>query len=174
MATSPNLHPPSVAASKTRPRSPLRTLAIKCPSDTSPIICLSRRARHVAGPAQFRGPLPSRPQAIRRLFTLLIFFLSSTLVLAQKIPPAQPVNLNTVTIAQLETLPGTNTAKSIVDFRNRSGPFQRVEDLLAIKGISKSKFEKLRPYVTKRPTAPNRRPESPHQNLSSLNFQKAV
>ena len=43
MATSPNLHPPSVAASKTRPRSPLRTLAIKCPSDTPPIICLSRR-----------------------------------------------------------------------------------------------------------------------------------
>jgi competence protein ComEA len=76
-------------------------------------------------------------------------------VLAQKTPPAQPINLNTATIAQLETLPGIgpNTAKSIVDFRNHSGPFQRVEDLLAIKGISKSKLEKLRPYVTIVPPA---------------------
>jgi comEA protein len=74
---------------------------------------------------------------------------------AQKKPSATPVNINTATIAQLETLPGVgpNTAKSIVDFRNHSGPFQRVEDLLAIKGISKSKLEKLRPYVTIVPAA---------------------
>jgi comEA protein len=97
-------------------------------------------------------------------------------VLAQKSPPAQPINLNTATIAQLETLPGIgpNTAKSIIDFRNRSGPFQRIEDLLAIKGISKSKLEKLRPYVTVGPAAPNRHPDSPHQVSSSPNFQKAM
>jgi len=96
--------------------------------------------------------------------------------LAQKTPPAQPINLNTATIAQLETLPGIgpNTAKSIIDFRNRSGPFQRIEDLLAIKGISKSKLEKLRPYVTVGPAAPNRHPDSPHQVSSSPNFQKAM
>ena len=95
---------------------------------------------------------------------------------AQKTLPSQPINLNTATIAQLETLPGIgpNTAKSIVDFRNHSGPFQHVEDLLAIKGISKSKLEKLRPYVTVGPTAPNRHPDSPHQVSSSLNFQKAM
>jgi competence protein ComEA len=85
----------------------------------------------------------------------LLFFLAAGTALAQKIPPAQPINLNTATIAQLETLPGIgpNTAKAIVDFRNHSGPFQRVEDLLAIKGISKSKLEKLRPYVTIVPPA---------------------
>jgi len=95
---------------------------------------------------------------------------------AQKTLPSQPINLNTATIAQLEALPGIgpNTAKSIVDFRNHSGPFQRVEDLLAIKGISKSKLEKLRPYVTVGPTAPNRHPDSPRQTLSSPNFQKAM
>ncbi len=82
--------------------------------------------------------------------TALLFFLAATPALAQKTSPTQPVNLNTASIAQLETLPGIgpNTAKSIVDFRKRSGPFQRIEDLLAIKGISKSKLEKLRPYVT--------------------------
>jgi competence ComEA-like helix-hairpin-helix protein len=86
---------------------------------------------------------------------VIVLFVSLGIALAQKTPPAQPINLNTATIAQLETLPGVgpNTAKSIVDFRNHSGPFQRVEDLLAIKGISKSKLEKLRPYVTIVPAA---------------------
>jgi competence ComEA-like helix-hairpin-helix protein len=72
---------------------------------------------------------------------VIVLFVSLGIALAPKTPLPQPINLNTATIAQLETLPGVgpNTAKSIVDFRNHSGPFQRVEDLLAIKGISKSK-----------------------------------
>jgi competence protein ComEA len=84
------------------------------------------------------------------LLILLVFFCCLSSALAQKTPPPHPINLNTATIAQLEQLPGigASTAKSIIDFRERSGPFQRVEDLLAIKGISKSKLEKLRPYVT--------------------------
>ncbi|MGB9242038.1 MAG: helix-hairpin-helix domain-containing protein [Candidatus Acidiferrales bacterium] len=87
---------------------------------------------------------------ITLLIIVIVLSLCSNVALAQKTPPTQPINLNTATIAQLETLPGIgpNTAKSIVDFRNHSGPFQRIEDLLAIKGISKSKLEKLRPYVT--------------------------
>jgi len=94
----------------------------------------------------------------------LIVFLSSVSALAQKTPPAQPINLNTATIAELESLPGVgaNTAKAIVDFRKHSGPFQRVEDLLAIKGISKTKLEKLRPYVTVAPSASKPPPTSSH------------
>jgi competence protein ComEA len=90
--------------------------------------------------------------------------LSPASALAQKIPPAQPINLNTASIAELESLPciGANTAKSIVDFRKHSGPFQRVEDLLAIKGISKNKLEKLRPYVTVAPSASKPQPTSSH------------
>src|ERR1700722_6194927 len=106
----------------------------------------------------------------------IVLFIYLIPTLAQKAPPSQPVNLNPAAIAQLETLPGIgpNTAKSIIDFRNRSGPFQRIEDLLAIKGISKLKLEKLRPYVTVGPAAPNRHPDSPHQVSSSPNFQKAM
>jgi competence protein ComEA len=118
----------------------------------------------------------ARLKASRCLLAAVAFSIGSHSAMAQKTPPTQPVNLNTATITQLETLPGIgpNTAKSIVDFRNRSGPFQRVEDLLAIKGISKSKLEKLRPYVTVGPTAPNRHPDSPHQAGSSPNLQKAM
>ncbi|HXP71179.1 MAG TPA: helix-hairpin-helix domain-containing protein, partial [Candidatus Dormibacteraeota bacterium] len=58
----------------------------------------------------------------------IVLFIYLVPTLAQKTLPSQPINLNTATIAQLETLPGIgpNTAKAIVDFRSHSGPFQRV------------------------------------------------
>jgi comEA protein len=111
----------------------------------------------------------------------LFFLLGANSAVSQKKPSATPLNLNTATIEQLEKLPGIgpNTAKSIVQFRERSGPFQRVEDLLAIKGISKARLEKLRPYVTVGPAAPNRHSAGPHQAFvkpvfSSPNFQEPV
>lgn len=74
--------------------------------------------------------------------------------------PAKPIDLNTATIGQLEQLPGIGptTAQAIVQFREKTGPFQRVQDLLAVRRISASKFEKLHPYitVTKTPAKPKR------------------
>jgi competence ComEA-like helix-hairpin-helix protein len=68
---------------------------------------------------------------------------------AQKHPPEHPIDLNTATREQLQQLPavGQSIAKSIVEFRERSGPFRRVDDLLAIRGITKQRLEKIRPYV---------------------------
>ena len=68
----------------------------------------------------------------------------------KKHPPAQLLDLNTATAEQLEQLPavGPTTAKSIIQFREKSGPFRRVEDLLAIRGITKQRLAKIRPYVT--------------------------
>ena len=62
------------------------------------------------------------------------------------------LDLNAATVEQLEKLPGIGptTAKAIVRFREKSGPFRRVEDLLAIRGITKKRLEKIRPYVTVR------------------------
>jgi competence ComEA-like helix-hairpin-helix protein len=72
---------------------------------------------------------------------------------AQKQPPAKPLDLNTATVEQLTQLPGVGpvTAKAIVDFRTKSGPFRRVEDLLAIRGITERRLKELRPYVTVQP-----------------------
>jgi competence ComEA-like helix-hairpin-helix protein len=69
---------------------------------------------------------------------------------ARKKPPAEPLDVNTATAAQLEQVPGIGpaTAKAIVKFRRKSGPFERIEDLLAIRGISARKLEQIRPYVT--------------------------
>src|SRR2546425_5454575 len=68
----------------------------------------------------------------------------------KKQPPAKPLDLNTATPGEFQQLPGIGptTAKAIVHFREKSGPFRRVEDLLVIRGISRARLEKLRPYVT--------------------------
>jgi competence protein ComEA len=83
------------------------------------------------------------------LLALSFAFHPGIAALAGKQPPAKPLDLNTATIEQLEQLPGVGptTAKAIVQFREKSGPFHRVEDLLAIRGITKKRLEKLRPYV---------------------------
>jgi competence protein ComEA len=59
-------------------------------------------------------------------------------------------------VEQLQQVPGIGpgTAKAIVNFREKSGPFQKIEDLLAIKGISKARLEKMRPYLTLSPAGP--------------------
>jgi competence ComEA-like helix-hairpin-helix protein len=90
----------------------------------------------------------------------LLLLLCGTLLAAgtangKKAPPAAPLDLNAATAAQLVQVPGIGaaTARAIVQFRQKSGPFQRVEDLLAIRGISARKLTQIRPYVkvVKRP-----------------------
>ncbi|HXN97814.1 MAG TPA: helix-hairpin-helix domain-containing protein [Candidatus Acidoferrales bacterium] len=86
---------------------------------------------------------------------LLILFATLAVRTDAKRPPAHPVDLNVATAEQLQQVPGIgpSTAKAIVNFRQKSGPFQRIEDLLAIKGISKARLEKMRPYLTISPAA---------------------
>jgi competence ComEA-like helix-hairpin-helix protein len=63
--------------------------------------------------------------------------------------PAKPIDLNRATLAQLEELPGIGPtkARAILEFRRKNGPFERVTDLLALPGIGRKRFERLRPYV---------------------------
>jgi len=63
---------------------------------------------------------------------------------------APRVNLNTATIDDLTTLPGIGPsyAKRIVDYREKNGPFKRVEDLLNVQGIGEKTLEKIRERIT--------------------------
>jgi competence ComEA-like helix-hairpin-helix protein len=89
---------------------------------------------------------------LRALYFLLLCctLLTASGAFAKKTSPAKPLDLNTATAAQFAQVPGIGpaTAKSIVQFRQKSGPFQRVEDLLAIRGISARKLAQIRPYLT--------------------------
>jgi competence protein ComEA len=91
-----------------------------------------------------------RTLATKILFSVAAILLVSGSLVAKKKPPAKPIDLNVANIKELEELPGIGavTAQRIVDARQKSGKFHRVEDLLAIRGISTKRLEILRPYVT--------------------------
>jgi competence protein ComEA len=59
------------------------------------------------------------------------------------------INLNTATLQELRTLPGIGPvlAKRIVEFRDKRHGFKRVEELLAIPGISEKKWKAIRDKV---------------------------
>jgi competence protein ComEA len=59
------------------------------------------------------------------------------------------INLNTATPRELETLPGIGPAlaKRIVAFREKRHGFKRVEELLAIPGISEKRWKAIRDKV---------------------------
>jgi comEA protein len=61
-----------------------------------------------------------------------------------------PVNLNTATAAQIDALPGVGaaTAQRIVEYRQKNGPFKKIEELMNVKGIGEKSFLKLKPLIT--------------------------
>jgi len=63
--------------------------------------------------------------------------------------PATVIDLNRATVEDLSKLPGIGPklAQRIVRFREKHGPFRRVEDLLAIRGIGHKKWKKIRPFL---------------------------
>ena len=64
--------------------------------------------------------------------------------------PAVLVNLNTATVAELQTLPGigAKTAERILQYREKNGPFKKIEELMNVQGIGEKSFLKLRPQVS--------------------------
>jgi len=60
------------------------------------------------------------------------------------------VNLNTASVAQLETLPGIgkSTAERILEYRAKNGNFKRIEDLMNVRGVGEKSFLKLKPLIT--------------------------
>jgi competence ComEA-like helix-hairpin-helix protein len=102
---------------------------------------------------------------MRAAIAAILIAACSLAVIAQKTPPAHPLDLNVANVKELEQVPGIGpkTTQAIVDFRHKSGRFHRVEDLLAIKGISQRKLDKMRPYLKVTPQPPAAQPP-PHKS----------
>jgi len=60
-----------------------------------------------------------------------------------------PVNINTATLADLDTLPGVGPvlAQRILDWRSQNGRFSTVDELGEVSGIGDAVLARLRPLV---------------------------
>lgn len=63
---------------------------------------------------------------------------------------SSPININTATAAQLDTLPGIGAkkAEAIIEYRENNGPFLKIEDIKNVSGIGDKIFEQLRELIT--------------------------
>ncbi len=66
-------------------------------------------------------------------------------------PPAPPptVDIYRAGVKDFEELPGIGPelARRIVAYRQKHGPFRRIEDLLAVRGMGPAKWRAIRPYL---------------------------
>jgi competence protein ComEA len=97
-------------------------------------VLVSAVSAHAASQAQ-PAPASSRPAAASR---------------AQKPPAGTIININTATAAELDALPGigAKTAARIVEYRQKNGPFKKVEDLMNVRGVGEKNFLKLKAQIS--------------------------
>ncbi len=107
-------------------------------------------------------------------YAAFLFLTLAVPAFAAKNPPTHPIDINLASAKELEELPGVGptTAKAIIQFRTKTGRFHRVEDLLAIRGISETKLEKMRPYITvgappQKTPPPVKKPPAPSPQVPS-------
>ena len=94
----------------------------------------------------------------RRSSMALGALLALAIVTAATAPPstaAPPetgarVNINTAGVDELVTLPGIGKAyaQRIIEYREKNGPFKRVDDLLNVRGIGEKTLTKLKDRLT--------------------------
>lgn len=62
----------------------------------------------------------------------------------------RPININTATVEELESLPGIGLvyAERIVDYREKNGPFESLEEIKKVQGIGDSRFEQIKDLIT--------------------------
>lgn len=64
--------------------------------------------------------------------------------------PDSQVDINSASAAELQKVPGIGPAlaQRIIQFREEHGPYERIDDLLNVRGIGVRSLERLRPYLT--------------------------
>jgi competence protein ComEA len=121
--------------------------------------------QNVAGQGRFAHFRAFKEGLMNRLFmsALIPLVLSGAPLLAQRATKPAPaaraaaaststevINLNTATAAQLGALPGIGpkTADLIVQYRQKNGPFKKVEEIMNVRGVGEKSFLKLKARIT--------------------------
>jgi competence protein ComEA len=60
------------------------------------------------------------------------------------------ININTASATELESLPGigAKTAARIVEYRQKNGPFKKIEELMNVRGVGEKNFLKLKAQIS--------------------------
>ncbi|MHB1452540.1 MAG: ComEA family DNA-binding protein [Saccharofermentanales bacterium] len=60
------------------------------------------------------------------------------------------VNINTADAAALTTLPGIgeSTAKAIIDYRTKNGPYKTTKDVMKVSGIKENRYNQIKDFIT--------------------------
>ena len=80
--------------------------------------------------------------------------------------PADKININTASKTSLEAIKGVGQtlAFRIIQYREEHGPFERVEDIVSVKGVSNKLLEKIASQIT---TVSSKTPKIPTLPLKS-------
>ena len=108
------------------------------------------------------------PKLLRQATIVFFSFASATLVYADtKEGPASPVNINTATRTELIQIPriGESMADRIVEFRKANGAFDRIEEIMNVRGMGERTFLSIKKYLTvgnkhSNQAPPSNKPES--------------
>ncbi len=65
-------------------------------------------------------------------------------------PTAETINLNSATTAQIASLPGIGqkTAELVVQYREKNGPFKKIEEIMNVRGIGEKSFLRIKDRLT--------------------------
>ena len=88
---------------------------------------------------------------LKQLFTVVLII--SVVMAFVPIAVAQDVkkiNINKATVEELVQIKGIGQkyAERIVAFRDKNGPFNKIEDIMNVKGIGPKKFESIKDLIT--------------------------
>ncbi len=98
------------------------------------------------------------------LLALLALLLPGPALAAKKLAPGEQVDLNRASAAELQRLPGVGRKRADAILASRAQkPFRRPEDVLRVKGISRSWFERVKGHLSAGPPAPGPAPEPPRR-----------
>jgi len=83
------------------------------------------------------------------LVILVLALVFSSLAVTAEGAQTGVVNINTADAAELQLLPrvGPALAQRIIDFREAHGPFDSIDEIVAVKGIGETSLGNLSPYL---------------------------